>query len=153
MDAYIDAVDDMAISKVKRELKAAGIDPNDCIRERLKDERRNKRNEELSSEQEIGSPGRNTRSRKRESTEQVVSTKRKKTEKGEKLYEVEKLLDVRPIKEGDSTLPKREFYVHWKGYPDSDNTWIPEEDLTSAPESYNRDPIVTQKLDSILLNL
>lgn len=40
MDAYIEAVDDMAISKVKRELKRAGINPDACVRERLKEERR-----------------------------------------------------------------------------------------------------------------
>lgn len=50
MDAYIEAVDDMAISKVKRELKSAGIDPDACVRERLKEERRKTWNGESAPE-------------------------------------------------------------------------------------------------------
>lgn len=101
----------------------------------------------------MDSPGKNTRSRKRLDFERPVSSKRKKVDAGEKLYEVEKLMDVRPVGDGKAALVKREFLIRWKGYAETDDTWTPEEDLTSPPESYNRDPVCTEKLESFILNL
>lgn len=102
---------------------------------------------------DVDSPGKNTRSRKRLNLERPVSSKRKKVDAGEKLYEVEKLMDVRSASDGKTGLSKREFLIRWKGYAESDDTWTAEEDLTSPPESYNRDPVCTEKLESFILNL
>lgn len=47
------------------------------------------------------------------------------TESGQE-WEVERVLDVRGTRRG------REFLVHWLGFPDSDDTWEPAENLTNA---------------------
>jgi hypothetical protein len=44
---------------------------------------------------------------------------------GEPEYEVEKILDAQPRGQGR----KMHFLVKWKGYPMSDNSWEPKENL------------------------
>ena len=44
---------------------------------------------------------------------------------GEEEYEVEKILDMKPRGRGR----KMHFLIKWKGYPTSDNSWEPEENL------------------------
>ena len=44
------------------------------------------------------------------------------------LYEVEDVLDVKKVR------GKFHFLVSWKGYPDSDNSWEPEENLVNCRE-------------------
>ena len=46
---------------------------------------------------------------------------------GEEKYELEKILET---KKGKNGLLK--YYVKWKGYPDSENTWEPANHLTNA---------------------
>jgi chromobox protein 5 len=48
---------------------------------------------------------------------------------GEEEYEVEYIRDERRKGRGR----KREYLVHWMGYPSSDDSWVSEEDL-NAPE-------------------
>ena len=45
-------------------------------------------------------------------------------------YEIEKILTQRPTRNKKST----QYLVKWKGYPDSENSWIPAKELTHAKE-------------------
>merc|ERR1712149_69339 len=49
-------------------------------------------------------------------------------EEEEEEYVVEKIVDSRKGKSG-----KREYLLKWRGYPDSENTWEPQENL-DCPE-------------------
>ena len=46
---------------------------------------------------------------------------------GEEEYEVELIIDDRYIRQGWKR--KRQFLVKWKGYPQSENSWVSEEDM------------------------
>ena len=50
---------------------------------------------------------------------------------GEAEFEAEAIVDARWV--GDKR-PKFQYYVKWKGYPDSDNTWEPPTNLTHTAE-------------------
>ena len=50
-------------------------------------------------------------------------------EEGEEEYEIESIIDSRRHGRGR----KRQYLVHWKGYPNSDNSWVNHKDL-HAPE-------------------
>ena len=54
---------------------------------------------------------------------------KRKREAKEDIYEVERIVASRPQKNG-----KLEYRVKWKGWPESDNTWEPEENLTNCPK-------------------
>jgi Chromo (CHRromatin Organisation MOdifier) domain len=60
----------------------------------------------------------------------------------EKEYEIEEIHNSRRCQ---GCL---EFLVHWKGYPDEDNTWEPEKHLENAPQVvkqfYNLHPKATR---------
>ena len=45
-------------------------------------------------------------------------------------YEIEKILQARPTRNRKST----QYLIKWKGYPDSDNTWLPAKELTHAKD-------------------
>ena len=45
-------------------------------------------------------------------------------------YEIDKILAARPTWNRKST----QYFVHWKGYTDADNSWIPAGELTHAKE-------------------
>ena len=45
-------------------------------------------------------------------------------------YEIDKILAARPTRNHKST----QYFVHWKGYTDADNSWIPAGELTHAKE-------------------
>src|SRR5258707_6598927 len=45
-------------------------------------------------------------------------------------YEIERILTSRPTRNRKST----QYLVKWKGYPDSENSWIPEKELSHAKE-------------------
>ena len=45
-------------------------------------------------------------------------------------YEIEQILAQRPTRNKKST----QYLVKWKGYPDSENSWIPAKELTHAKE-------------------
>jgi Chromo (CHRromatin Organisation MOdifier) domain len=47
-------------------------------------------------------------------------------EEGVPLYEVEKILSSRKVRRGT------QYLVKWKGYPELENTWEPEQNLTQA---------------------
>ena len=49
--------------------------------------------------------------------------------KKEETYNVEKLLDFKEDKKG-----KQKFLVKWKGYPASENSWEPAENLVGCDE-------------------
>jgi len=49
----------------------------------------------------------------------------KNNDEGGDNYEVEYIGDHRDIAHG------REYYIHWKGWPSSDNEWIHEDDMDS----------------------
>jgi hypothetical protein len=58
---------------------------------------------------------------------------------GEEEYEVEKILDARPQGRGR----KMHYLVKWKGYPTSDNSWEPEENVHAEElikEFHKRNP-------------
>ena len=44
--------------------------------------------------------------------------------------EIEKILKERPTRNHKST----EYLIHWKGYPDAENSWLPAKELTHAKE-------------------
>jgi len=45
-------------------------------------------------------------------------------------YEIEKILQLQPTRNKRST----EYLVYWKGYTDTDRTWVPAKELTHAKE-------------------
>jgi len=45
-------------------------------------------------------------------------------------YEIDKVLAARPTRNRKST----QYFIHWKGYTDADNSWIPAGELTHAKE-------------------
>ena len=45
-------------------------------------------------------------------------------------YEIEKILQERPTRNKKSM----QYLVKWKGYPDSENSWLPAKELTHAKE-------------------
>jgi len=45
-------------------------------------------------------------------------------------YEIDKILAARPTRNCKST----QYFVHWKGYTDADNSWIPAGELTHTKE-------------------
>ena len=45
-------------------------------------------------------------------------------------YEIDKVLAAHPTRNCKST----QYFVHWKGYTDADNSWIPAGELTHAKE-------------------
>lgn len=50
-------------------------------------------------------------------------------------WEVECVLDTRTRRVGRSRVPRTEFLVKWKGYPDHESTWEPEENMANAREA------------------
>jgi hypothetical protein len=47
---------------------------------------------------------------------------------GEEEYEVERILDMKQKGRGHKT----HYLIKWKGYPTSDNSWEPEENVTAT---------------------
>jgi hypothetical protein len=45
-------------------------------------------------------------------------------------YEIEEILMARPMRNRKST----QYLIKWKGYPTSENLWLPEKELTNARE-------------------
>jgi hypothetical protein len=45
-------------------------------------------------------------------------------------YEIEAILTARPTRNRKST----QYLIKWKGYPTSENSWLPEKELTNAKE-------------------
>jgi hypothetical protein len=45
-------------------------------------------------------------------------------------YEIEAILMARPTRNKKST----QYLIKWKGYPVSENLWLPEKELTNAKE-------------------
>ena len=45
-------------------------------------------------------------------------------------YKIEKILQSQPMRNKRST----EYLVHWKGYTDTDHTWVPAKELTHTKE-------------------
>ena len=45
-------------------------------------------------------------------------------------YKIEKILAARPTRNRKST----QYLVHWKGYPSSDNSWLPAKELQNTQE-------------------
>jgi hypothetical protein len=45
-------------------------------------------------------------------------------------YEIESILMARPTRNRKST----QYLVKWKGYPESENSWLPEKELSHAQE-------------------
>jgi hypothetical protein len=48
----------------------------------------------------------------------------------EEHYEIESILMARPTRNRKST----QYLIKWKGYPASENSWLPEKELTHAKE-------------------
>jgi hypothetical protein len=48
-------------------------------------------------------------------------------------YEIKKILQERPTRNRKSM----QYLVKWKGYPDSENSWLPAKELTHAQELLN----------------
>jgi hypothetical protein len=47
---------------------------------------------------------------------------------GEEEFEIEAIISHRKLRN------KLQYLISWKGYPSSDNSWLPEKDLTNAKE-------------------
>jgi len=45
-------------------------------------------------------------------------------------YKIDKVLAAHPTRNRKST----QYFIHWKGYTDADNSWIPAGELTHAKE-------------------
>jgi Chromo (CHRromatin Organisation MOdifier) domain len=48
-------------------------------------------------------------------------------------YEIKAILKARPTCNKKST----QYLIKWKGYPESENSWLPEKELTHAKELLN----------------
>jgi Chromo (CHRromatin Organisation MOdifier) domain len=48
-------------------------------------------------------------------------------------YEIESILKARPTRNKKST----QYLIKWKGYPESENSWLPEKELTHTTELLN----------------
>ena len=53
-------------------------------------------------------------------------------DRGEEEFEVERILDMEMRTKGRSRVPY--YFVKWKGYPDSDNSWEPHDNLRGTAE-------------------
>ena len=45
-------------------------------------------------------------------------------------YEIEKILQAQPTRNKKST----QYLIKWKGYPDSENSWLPAKELTHTQD-------------------
>ena len=64
---------------------------------------------------------------------------------GEEEFEVEKIIDMKQMGRGHKTY----YLIKWKGYPTSDNSWEPRENIHAEElirEFQNRDPRRRKKL-------
>jgi hypothetical protein len=52
----------------------------------------------------------------------------------EEHYEIKSILMARPTRNRKST----QYLIKWKGYPASENSWLPEKELTHAKELLNK---------------
>src|SRR5713226_10675 len=57
---------------------------------------------------------------------------------GEEEYEVEEILDDR-IK--PRTCNQKQYYMKWKGYAQSENSWVDKKDLRATPVDYPTPPL------------